>query len=94
MKLPPLEVSYTFVAFIGWIARELQNFLEHKEISWTSMFARAFVAMFSGYMFAQTIALYDPTLAMVASGLWGWMWPGAMQFISFIFNKYFGYEKK
>jgi hypothetical protein len=94
MEKPPLEVLYTSIAFLAWISREIQNYLDHKDVSMATILARGFVAGFSGYMFAQTIAIYDPALAMVASWLGGWMWPWAMQFIAFMFNKHFGYEKK
>ena len=67
MEKPPLEVLYTSIAFLAGIAREIQNYLDHKDVSFSTILARGFVAGFSGYMFAQTIAIYDPALAMVAS---------------------------
>lgn len=67
MKEPPLDIIYTSIAFLAGLAREVQNYLEHKEVSLISLLARGFVAGFSGWMFAQTVAIYDPTLAMIAS---------------------------
>lgn len=88
------DLFYTALALIWGIARELQNFLEKKQITWKTVFARAFVAAFTGVMFSHSIGYFFPDLAILASGLGGWMWPGAMEFIETLIRKKLDYDKQ
>lgn len=90
------DIIYAIWAVIGWIAHELQNYLDNKKITPFSLAARAFVAWFSWVMLAHVAQHFFWTgdISMIAGWLGWWMWPWALQFIQFVFAKYFKYDEK
>lgn len=49
------DIFLTVFALFGGVARELQNYLEKREITWKTVFARALVAAFCGVLFSHSI---------------------------------------
>ena len=79
----PLDAIYVGIAVIGGIARYLNGFVNGNDFKLSVFFASAFVAGFSGYMFAllgDSLSL-PPTMLHIMAGTGGFMGDQTLKFI-------------
>ena len=89
LKHFPVEVLYGFVAIAGGVARYLNGYVTGQKFKLSIFLASAFVAGFSGYMFAllgESMQMPQGWLFMMA-GVGGFFGEQTMKFIMEIVTK-------
>lgn len=83
LKDIPVHVLYVFLAMFGGIARYLESYADGKKFSLTIFVASAFVAGFSGLMFAlvgDSLSLPNP-MPQIMAGVGGFFGDQTMKLI-------------
>lgn len=83
LKHFPIEVFYGFIAIAGGVARYLNGYVNGQRFKLSIFFASAFVAGFSGYMFALLgVSMNMPQgFLFMMSGVGGFFGEQTMQFV-------------